>query len=152
MPATTPAAKSGSAKFDGVNIYWATKRIDGIDVPVINAFYIKGRVAQIREAYGLTMKGHGVAFTGQHEDALKRLIGDLRMQRRESKNGKYHEYVVVDASALNEMLNPSAHCPICDAPVSQEGDLCDDGYCEAEYAAQVDLAGRIAADCEELPF
>ena len=86
----------GSPKFDGVNVYWGVKEIDGERIPVINAFYLKARFAddaELREQYGLPVWTKGTRNTHKYSEAVKRLIEDFAMERRKAAKGAWYEYV-----------------------------------------------------------
>ena len=116
-----------TVKFDGVNVYWGVKEVEGERVPVINAFYLKGRFANdegLRSAYGLPVWTKGTKRTHRYADALQRLIADHKMRRVKASKGPYYQYIVPAYE----------HCTAC-------GELCkalsDSGQCES---------------CEALPF
>ena len=103
-----------TVNFDGVNVYWGVKEVEGERVPVINAFYLKGAMVDKREEYGLPVWTKGTKRTHRYADALQRLIADHGMRRVKASKGPYYQYIVPAYE----------HCTSC-------GELCKTGQCEA---------------------
>ena len=102
---------ANASKFDGINVYWGKKVVDGEDVVVVNAFYLKGRMADVREQYGLPVWTKGTRYTLKHMASLKRMIADYKMQRRKAENGPYYQYVLPEDNAVLPLFDEAGAPP-----------------------------------------